>query len=57
VLCKYSKADQVKEHLEIDLDPVEADPIPSPPGMRPWEPWPADLAASIFLGILKDLSS
>jgi len=46
-----------KEHLEIDLDPVEADPIPSPAGMRPWEPWPADLAASIFLGILKDLSS
>jgi hypothetical protein len=25
--------------------------------MRPWEPWPADLAASIFLGILKDLGS
>jgi hypothetical protein len=25
--------------------------------MRPWEPWHADLAASIFLGILKDLSS
>jgi hypothetical protein len=48
---------EIREHLEIDLEPVEADPIPSPAGMRPWEPWPADLAASIFLGILKDLSS
>jgi hypothetical protein len=48
---------EIREHLEIDLDPIEADPLPAPAGMRPWEPWSADLAASSFLSALKDLGS
>jgi 5'-nucleotidase len=48
---------EIREHLDIELEPVEADPLPLPAGMRPWEPWSADLAASFFLSTLKDLSS
>src|SRR5215471_11459549 len=48
---------EIWEHLDIELEPVEADPLPLPAGMRPWEPWSADLAASFFLSTFKDLSS
>jgi hypothetical protein len=48
---------EIRQHLEIELEPVEADPLPPPTGMRPWEPWPVNLAASIFLGTLTDLGS
>jgi hypothetical protein len=48
---------EIRDYLEIELDPVEADPVCPPAGMRPWQPWPANLAASAFLTTLKDLSS
>jgi hypothetical protein len=41
--------------LNIDLAPVMNDPLPRPPGLQPWEPWPARLAASVFLRVLEHL--
>jgi hypothetical protein len=38
----------VRDDLGILLDPLEHDPLPPPEGMRPWEPWPPRLAASLF---------
>jgi hypothetical protein len=52
----WSVAD-IRDHLEIGLEPVQADPVRPPAGMRPWEPWPPNLAASLFLTRLKDLNS
>ncbi|MBO0738139.1 MAG: phosphohydrolase [Alphaproteobacteria bacterium] len=46
---------EIREDLEIELDPLQADPVPPPEGMRPWEPWPPSLAASLFLAALKEL--
>lgn len=48
---------EIREHLEIELEPIEVDPLCSPAGMRPWEPWPARVAAAVFLSTLNDLSS
>ena len=44
---------EIREQLEIDLAPLTADPVPPPEGMRPWEPWPPKLAASLFLAKLR----
>jgi hypothetical protein len=46
---------EIREQLEIDLPPLSADPVPAPEGMRPWEPWPPKLAASLFLAKLRSL--
>ena len=43
--------------LNISLAPVMTDPLPSPGGFRPWEPWPAKRAASLFLYKLRELTS
>ena len=43
--------------LNISLMPVMTDPLPSPDGFRPWEPWPAKRAASLFLYKLRELTS
>jgi hypothetical protein len=48
---------EIRDDLEIELDPLQADPLPRPAGMRPWEPWPPSLAASVFLATLKDLQA
>ena len=48
---------EIRDDLEIELNPLQADPVPPPNGMRPWEPWPPKLAASIFLAALKDLEA
>ena len=49
--------DEIRDHLEIALEPAAADPLPAPPGMRPWQPWPAALAADRFLATLQELAS
>jgi hypothetical protein len=46
---------EIREQLEIDLPPLSADPVPTPDGMQPWEPWPPKLAASLFLAKLRSL--
>ena len=50
----WSRVD-IRESLEIKLEPVDADPLPVPEGMQPWEPWPPRLAASLFLAKLHEL--
>src|SRR6266446_4712823 len=39
----------MRESLGITLEPLAEDPLPVPEGMRPWEPWPPNLAAYLFL--------
>jgi hypothetical protein len=48
---------EIRDDLQIELDPVQADPLCPPAGMRPWQPWPPNVAASVFLAALKDLCS
>lgn len=51
----------MRDSLDIDLDPLLIDPLLSrhgaelPAGTRPWEPWPARLAARLFLDKLREL--
>ncbi len=39
----------MQRHLRITLAPLAVDPLPTPPSMRPWQPWPPRLAQSRFL--------
>ncbi len=48
-------AADIRDSLGITLAPLTADPVPVPPGLRPWEPWPPTLAARLFLGLLDRL--
>ncbi len=50
----WSEADIVGS-LGITLQPLASDPLPSQPGLQPWEPWPPRLAASVFLALLDRL--
>lgn len=45
----------LRRELGITLTPLKEDPLPTPPGMLPWEPWPAPLAAECFETALRDL--
>ena len=45
----------IRYSLRIGAEPLETDPIATPPGMRPWEPWLPKLAASLFLDTLREL--
>ena len=45
------------ETLNIELAPALDDPLPRADGLKPWEPWPAKLAASLFLFKLRELAS
>jgi 5'-nucleotidase len=47
----------LRRDLGITLEPVEFDPLPTPDGMKPWEPWPPVLAAEAFLAKLKALQN
>ena len=46
----------LRDDLGITLEPLENDPLPTPDGLRPWEPWPPKLAEQRFLGALHALS-
>lgn len=46
---------EVQEVLGITHSVLEEDPLPRPSGYAPWEPWPADLAADLFLRELRGL--
>ena len=56
----WSLAD-MKDSLGIELSPLVTDPLLQrygtelPAGMQPWEPWPASLAARLFLAELERL--
>jgi hypothetical protein len=34
--------------LEIEATPLDRDPLPKPRKMRPWQPWPPQIAAKLF---------
>jgi hypothetical protein len=48
-------AAEIREDLDIKLEPLDLDPVSPPPGMVPWQPWTSPLAASMFLATLKDV--
>ena len=48
---------EIRDHLGIELEPLQHDPVRPPAGLRPWEPWPSRLAAARFAATLKDLGS
>ena len=45
----------MRQHLGITLQPLIADPLQTPTGLHPWEPWPPKIAQSRFLQKLKAL--
>jgi hypothetical protein len=47
---------ELRDDLEIALDPLNHDPVAPTPGFAPWEPWPAAVAAERFLEMLAFLS-
>lgn len=49
--------DEMRDDLEIAIDPLIQDPLAPAPGFVPWEPWPAAVAAERFLEILAFLSN
>ena len=49
--------EDLHDTLNITLTPLRNDPLPTPDGFRPWEPWPAKRAASLFLYKLRELTS
>lgn len=46
---------EVREVLGITHPIIQNDPLPCPSGYAPWEPWPPDLAAGLFLSELNGL--
>jgi hypothetical protein len=51
----WSRQD-IRDSLQIRLEPVAADPLPLLDGMQPWEPWPPRVAAALFLAKLRELT-
>ena len=49
-------ADEIRDVLQIDMAVLDTDPLARIYGTTPWEPWPADLAAEVFLTELRKLS-
>jgi hypothetical protein len=47
----------MREHLGITLKPVADDPLPTPKGRQPWEPWPPQIAKTRFLAELERLAA
>ena len=47
----------MRDSLGISLEPLADDPLPAPEGMRPWEPWPPNLAANLFFTRMHELQT
>lgn len=47
---------ELRDDLEIALEPLTHDPLAPTPGFAPWEPWPVAVAAERFLEVLEILS-
>ena len=50
-------AQEIRSTLEIETAPLRQDPLAAPRGMRPWQPWPPQLAAKRFLQELNRLTA
>ena len=48
---------ELREDLEITIEPLDLDPLAPMPGFAPWEPWPAAFAAERFLENLRSLAA
>lgn len=48
-------AAEIRDTLLLADHPLVADPMPLPDGMRPWEPWPPQIAAGVFCAKLREL--
>lgn len=48
---------ELREDLEIALEPLDSDPLAPVQGFAPWEPWPATFAAERFLQTLQSLAA
>ena len=48
-------AQDIVSSLGITVAPLDSDPVTSPPGKQPWDPWPPRLAAGLFLEHLRSL--
>ena len=40
--------DEIRHTLEIEATPLDQDPLATQRKMRPWQPWPPQLAAKLF---------
>jgi hypothetical protein len=49
--------EEIRHTLLIDEWPVTDDPVPVAEDLQPWQPWPPQLAASVFLAKLCELSA
>jgi hypothetical protein len=47
---------EIREVLEIEKNPLVRDPLAQQRGIRPWQPWPPQLAAKWFLHELNRLT-
>ncbi len=47
----------IRHTLEIPAVPLGDDPLSMPNGMRPWQPWPPQFAAQLFLEELNRLTA
>jgi 5'-deoxynucleotidase YfbR-like HD superfamily hydrolase len=54
--CVGWSREAIRNDLEIDTTPLEADPLFPMAAFRPWEPWPANYAADRFLETLRQLT-
>jgi hypothetical protein len=48
--------EDLHDTLGIQVRPLNDDPLPQIPGLKPWEPWPARMAAALFLAKLRELT-
>jgi hypothetical protein len=53
--CTGWTREEIRESLQITLEPVDEDPLPALEGMQQWEPWPPGVAAALFLTKLQEL--
>ena len=45
----------IRDYLRLRDAPLSQDPLTVRPGLQPWEPWPEDVAARLFLETLTSL--
>ena len=47
----------IRDTLGMTVAPLADDPLPLLDGLQPWQPWPPRIAAALFLGKLRELTS
>ena len=52
----WSRSD-IRDTLGMTVAPISDDPLPLLDGLQAWQPWPPRIAAALFLGKLRELTS